>query len=56
MNEIGCPLEVAKAWVAWCGETAWSKALIEFSMYGGLIKWFCGYPQSKSAIPLLCVI
>lgn len=51
-SKIENPLEVAKCWVSWCGETAWSRALIELSALGGRIRWQCGYPQSASAIPL----
>lgn len=56
MSKFEKPSEVAKSWISWCGETTWSRALIEFDMYGGKIKWFCGYPQSKSAIPLCFVL
>lgn len=46
------PIPVAEAWERWCGETQWSKALREFAALGGRITWWCGYPQSVSAIPL----
>ena len=44
--------EVAAAWERWCGITAWSSALREFGKVGGSIKWYGGYPRSRSAIPL----
>jgi len=50
------PYEVAKAWENWCGPTPWSQALREFGKLGGRIKWLCGYPRSKSAIPLAFVL
>jgi hypothetical protein len=43
---------VADSWAAWCGETQWSKKLRQFGELGGKIKWWCGVPQSPSAIPL----
>lgn len=44
---------IANDWADWCGEnTPWVKALREFASFGGLVTWWCGYPQSKSAIPL----
>jgi hypothetical protein len=46
------PLEVAAFWVSWCGESAWSNALLDFAALGGKIKWWGGVPQSRSAIPL----
>ena len=47
------PHEVADAWESWCGPTQWSKALRQFGELGGEIRWLEGYPQSKSAIPLV---
>lgn len=44
--------EIADAWAHWCGENRWTKALREFHDLGGLVRWWCGYPQSASAIPL----
>lgn len=44
--------DVAEGWRGWAGETAWTKAADEFGELGGKIAWYCGYPQSKSAIPL----
>lgn len=44
--------DTAKAWVAWCGETSWSKYLYRFGELGGKMIWWGGYPQSVSAIPL----
>ena len=46
------PEYVAEKWECWCGETAWSKAMREFASLGGMVTWYCGYPQSASAIPL----
>ena len=52
------PEDVAEAWEGWCGETAWSQSAREFVRLGGEIDWICGYPRSKSAIPLCftCVL
>ena len=44
--------EVLEDWIAWAGETAWTKALREFGASGGLIVYWCGMPQCASAIPL----
>ena len=44
--------QVADDWEAWCGETQWTKKLREFGSLGGLVRWWSGYPQSRSAIPL----
>lgn len=46
------PDEVADAWKRWCGETAWSRGLRDWAELGGTMMWWCGYPRSKSAIPL----
>ena len=44
--------DIADAWAQWCGENQWTKRLREFGNLGGKVKWWCGYPQSHSAIPL----
>lgn len=46
------PAQIAEDWEAWCGETAWSKSMRRFGELGGLAVLWCGFPQSKSAIPL----
>jgi hypothetical protein len=46
------PDEVAEAWEFWCGETPWSRSLRRFGELGGRVRWFGGYPRSRSAIPL----
>ena len=51
MEVISCE-EVAKQWENWCGDTPWSRGLREFGDEGGKIIWYCGFPRSKSAIPL----
>lgn len=54
-NNDNTPLDcaaVAECWERWCGITPWSKNLRRFGELGGQIIWWCGYPQSKSAIPL----
>lgn len=43
---------VASLWERWCGETRWSILLREFGSLGGKIEYWCGVPQSASAIPL----
>lgn len=43
---------VAESWESWCGKCRWTKRMREFGEVGGLVIWYCGYPQSKSAIPL----
>ncbi len=43
---------VAESWEFWCGCTAWSRAMRSFGNLGGMVTWYCGYPQSSSAIPL----
>lgn len=49
--------EVADYWARWCGEdTQWVKRLREFGELGGLVRWWCGYPKSASAIPLAFVL
>lgn len=44
--------KTVRAWTQWCGETPWTKYLIEFGQLGGLITYWCGVPRSASAIPL----
>ncbi len=46
------PAAIAHAWERWCGDTPWSRAARKLGELGGLIIWWCGYPQSASAIPL----
>jgi hypothetical protein len=55
MDKLECNY-VAKQWEKWCGKTAWSKNLREFGRQGGKIIWYCGFPQSVSAIPLCFVL
>lgn len=55
MNIQECS-EIAESWESWCGETQWSKKLREFGELGGKIEYFCGVPQSASAIPLCFVL
>lgn len=43
---------VADDWKAWCGDCAWTHAMRQFGELGGLVDWWCGYPQCCSAIPL----
>ncbi|MCJ7747907.1 MAG: hypothetical protein MUP27_09190 [Desulfobacterales bacterium] len=43
---------VIEAWERWCGKTKWTELLSKFNQLGGQIIWWCGFPQSKSAIPL----
>lgn len=45
------PEVVALKWQNWCGPNRWSKALLELPL-GWKVVWFCGFPQSGSAIPL----
>ena len=51
MEPMSCDY-VADRWAGWCGETQWSKKLREFGKLGGAVIWYCGVPQSASAIPL----
>jgi len=44
--------EMARVWEAYGGETAWSIAARRFGELGGLAQYWCGMPQSASAIPL----
>lgn len=46
------PAAVAEMWEHWCGETEWSRSLRRFGEMGGLIRYWCGMPRSRSAIPL----
>jgi len=55
MKEQGCKY-VAESWEKWCGSTPWSENLKELGELGGKIIWYCGYPQSASAIPLCFVL
>jgi len=43
---------VAEMWETWCGETPWSTWMLRWADLGGKVEWWCGYPRSKSAIPL----
>jgi len=43
---------VADRWESWCGKTRWSEGIREVGRLGGMIRWYCGFPQSASAIPL----
>lgn len=49
---IGPVDDVADFWESYSGDTAWVKALREFGRLGGQIQYWCGVPQSASAIPL----
>ena len=51
-TDLHDPAEVADAWELWCGETPWSQTLRRFGALGGRVRWLCGYPRSRSAIPL----
>jgi len=51
-TEKQSPHEVADEWEAWCGTTKWSTALRSLGDAGWSIQWWCGYPRSRSAIPL----
>lgn len=52
-TEIVPAEEVAKGWASWCGSRCqWVKKLTEFGELGGKCRWWCGYPRSRSAIPL----
>lgn len=44
--------DVARDWGRWCGETSWVKWMRRWGRAGGRVVWWCGYPQSASAIPL----
>lgn len=44
--------EIAELWENWCGKTNWSESLRQFGQLGGKIIYYCGMPQSASAIPL----
>lgn len=48
--------DVADAWECWNGESQWSKGLRELQALGCRMVWYCGYPQSLSAIPLCFAI
>lgn len=52
LGDIMIPADVAEAWEGWCGITPWSQLLRRFGELGGKVRWWCGYPQSASAIPL----
>ncbi|HEY3525884.1 MAG TPA: hypothetical protein VGK47_06790 [Nitrososphaeraceae archaeon] len=54
--EISNCNDVAEEWEGWCGITPWSTLLRKFGELGGKIIYYCGYPQSKSAIPLCFVL
>ena len=56
MNELQPAAEVAEAWERWGGKTQWSKAMTAFGEAGGQVKWYGGFPQSASAIPLCFVL
>ena len=43
---------VAADWQRWCGPTKWVYTMVHFAQLGGLVRWWSGYPQSKSTIPL----
>ena len=45
-------IDTVEAWVAWCGETPWSKYLRRFGELGGKMIYWGGMPQSASAVPL----
>ena len=44
--------QMAAIWASWCGDTAWTRAALEFGALGGRFKYYDGMPRSKSAIPL----
>ncbi|KKL10450.1 hypothetical protein LCGC14_2555650 [marine sediment metagenome] len=48
--------QLAKRWEAWCGGTAWSKAMREWAELGGRVIDYGGVPLSASAIPLCFVL
>ena len=49
--------DVADSWSNFCGVgCAWVKWMVSFGSLGGLVIWYEGYPQSKSAIPLVFVL
>jgi len=53
MARVESALVVAEWWERWCGETEWSKWMRRWHDLGGRVIWWGGYPQSKSAIPLV---
>lgn len=55
-NYNGQVCDIAQAWKAWCGDTRWSRAMRQCERMNLDITWFCGYPQSPSAIPLCFLI
>lgn len=52
LPEIVPAADVADSWATWCGENRWTKAMRSFGSLGGKCQWWCGYPQSASAVPL----
>ena len=45
--------EVADSWSNFCGVgSAWVQWMVSFGALGGKVRWWEGYPQSKSAVPL----
>ena len=44
--------ELASEWRAWCGDCPWTDLMHQFGELGGTSVWWCGYPRSRSAIPL----
>lgn len=56
MSELMTGQDVADAWVDWCGDNQWTGAMRRFGELGGRVKWFDGYPQSRSAIPLTFIL
>ncbi len=55
-NYTYVPEFVAEQWGQWCGENQWVKAMKSLANTGTKIIWYCGFPQSASAIPLCFVI
>lgn len=51
-NRPICPTILAARWEAWCGDTKWSRAMMDFAAAGGMVQDWGGMPQSSSAIPL----
>lgn len=47
-----CPTILAGRWAAWAGDTAWTAALEDFAVAGGMAQDWGGVPKSRSAIPL----